>query len=247
MAGCPTNVTKFWSDEAAEDFIATHYPNFLGTYIAYPHAIQRADSIRYFLLHHYGGIYLDLDISTYRRLDALLTLPAWGCLTRPTGISNDALGSIPKHPFFQHVIQNLGTYDRNWGLPYVTVMYTTGPLFLSVLWKEYISVWGYPNSHGIGGLGRFRVLKQDPRRDDGYGFFRNEEGASWHGRDAHAVEWIGSHWLLVTTGGFLFGLCAISGWCWTMKRTRIDELEEPVARKTDEEGSTISVCEIEND
>jgi inositol phosphorylceramide mannosyltransferase catalytic subunit len=37
------------------------YPWFLETYDSYLYAIQRADSLRYFLLAHYGGIYLDLD------------------------------------------------------------------------------------------------------------------------------------------------------------------------------------------
>lgn len=38
-----------------------HYPWFLPTYVAYPYSIQRVDVLRYFLLHHYGGIYIDLD------------------------------------------------------------------------------------------------------------------------------------------------------------------------------------------
>lgn len=29
--------------------------------MAYPYSIQRVDVLRYFLLHHYGGIYIDLD------------------------------------------------------------------------------------------------------------------------------------------------------------------------------------------
>jgi hypothetical protein len=45
----------------ARTFIATHYPWFLETFEGYKYPIQRADSIRYFVLYHYGGIYIDLD------------------------------------------------------------------------------------------------------------------------------------------------------------------------------------------
>ena len=41
--------------------IVARYPWFLETYDGYPYPIQRADSIRYFVLHHFGGIYIDLD------------------------------------------------------------------------------------------------------------------------------------------------------------------------------------------
>lgn len=49
------------------------------------------------------------------------------------------MGSVPQHPFFLRVIQSLQSYSRNWQVPYVTVMYSTGPLFLSVIWKEYMA------------------------------------------------------------------------------------------------------------
>ena len=73
-----------------------------------------------------------------RRLDPLLSYHAWVRRTMPTGISNDAMGAIPQHPFFHRVIESLQSYDKSWVLPYITVMYSTGPLFLSVIWKEYM-------------------------------------------------------------------------------------------------------------
>jgi mannosyltransferase OCH1-like enzyme len=89
-----------------------------------------------------------------RRLDPLLSYNAWVRRTVPTGISNDAMGSVPQHPFFLRVIESLQLYNRNWRVPYITVMYGTGPLFLSVIWKEYIR-WGTTEE------GRVRVLMPD--------------------------------------------------------------------------------------
>ena len=50
-----------WTNEKARDFMVAEYPWFLETYDNYPQPIQRADAIRYFVLAHYGGIYIDLD------------------------------------------------------------------------------------------------------------------------------------------------------------------------------------------
>ena len=45
----------------SRELIATEYPWFLTTFDNYTQPIQRADAIRYFVLSHYGGIYIDLD------------------------------------------------------------------------------------------------------------------------------------------------------------------------------------------
>ena len=37
-------------------------PEFLPSYDAYKYPIQRADAVRYYILKHYGGIYVDLDM-----------------------------------------------------------------------------------------------------------------------------------------------------------------------------------------
>ncbi len=52
---------RLWTDALARELIASEYPWFLDTFDHYPYPIQRADAIRYFVLAHYGGIYIDLD------------------------------------------------------------------------------------------------------------------------------------------------------------------------------------------
>ena len=52
---------RLWTDELNREFIAAHYPWFLATYDRYPKPIQRADAVRYFILHKLGGLYVDLD------------------------------------------------------------------------------------------------------------------------------------------------------------------------------------------
>ncbi|KAL5334778.1 nucleotide-diphospho-sugar transferase [Aspergillus crustosus] len=193
-----------WTNEKSRDFIAAEYPWFLDTFDGYKYPIQRADSIRYFVLAHYGGTYIDLDDGCNRRLDPLLSYPAWVRRTAPTGISNDAMGSVPQHPFFLRVIELLQSYDRSWLLPYITVMYSTGPLFLSVVWKEYMAE--NPTE-----AGRVRILMQDEYNRYSWSFFTHHVGNSWHGKDARLIFWMGQHWVFLTVCGFVVagavGLC----------------------------------------
>jgi mannosyltransferase OCH1-like enzyme len=58
----PANqLIQLWTNEKSREFIAAEYPWFLETFDGYKYPIQRADSIRYFVLAHYGGTYIDLD------------------------------------------------------------------------------------------------------------------------------------------------------------------------------------------
>lgn len=41
--------------------VISSYSWFLSTWDNYPFAIERADAIRYFVVYHFGGLYIDLD------------------------------------------------------------------------------------------------------------------------------------------------------------------------------------------
>ncbi|KAI9842092.1 MAG: hypothetical protein M1838_003276, partial [Thelocarpon superellum] len=171
-----------WTDESSRSFMAAEYPWFLETFDGYDQTIQRADAIRYFVLAHFGGIYIDLDDGCNRRLDPLLSYPAWLRKTNPTGISNDVMGSVAQHPFFLRVIESLQSYNHRWALPYITVMYSTGPLFLSVIWKEYMQT---VRDEGA----RVRILMPDESNKHAWSFFIQHRGSSWHGDDARYIFW----------------------------------------------------------
>jgi mannosyltransferase OCH1-like enzyme len=207
---------KLWTDAKSREFIAAEYPWFLETFDNYPFPIERADAIRYFVLAFYGGIYIDLDDGCNRRLDPLLSYPAWVRFTVPTGISNDAMGSVPQHPFFLRTIESLQAYNRNWLMPYITVMYSTGPLFLSVIWKEYMRD-KRPAEEQV------RILMPEDYKGHQWSFFNISKGSSWHGKDAQTIFWMGKHWLLLTVSGFavagVVGACL--WWTWSMWVMRV--------------------------
>jgi len=121
-----------------------------------------------------------------RRLDPLLTYSAWVRRTIPTGISNDVMGAVPHHPFFLKAIDSLPRYDRSWVLPYITVMGSTGPLFLSIIWRHYNS------GAKLAEKDRVRVLFPDEYSKHSWSFFTHHMGSSWHQKDVQIIMWVSS-------------------------------------------------------
>jgi len=105
-------------------------------------------------------------------------------------------------------------YNRDWALPYITVMATTGPLFLSVLWKKWMNS-GLNVGDGPDG-GRVRILLSDDYHKKPWSFFNQFVGSSWHGEDARFIFWMGDHWFMLTVAGFaaagVVGL--VAWWIW---------------------------------
>jgi mannosyltransferase OCH1-like enzyme len=122
----PTWDFKLWETREANAFVLRQYPQLYDIYQAYPLEIQRSNVLRYLLLHHYGGMYFDLDLACHQPLDFLrnetfITPPA-----NPTGINNAFIVSSKGHPFWAHVIKNLPKYNVYWYTPYLTNMFSTG-------------------------------------------------------------------------------------------------------------------------
>lgn len=183
-----------WTDAGSREFIAENYPWFLDTFDAYPYPIQRADAIRYFVLYHYGGVYLDLDIGCKRPLDQLLVYPVILPKTIPVGVSNDLMFSEKKHPFMAQTIHNLITFDHSWILNYPTVMFSTGPMFLSAQYGFWTSSHApSPESPG----GEIRILpkalygKNAKPGEAPHSFFSHYYGSSWHADDAAFIGFLG--------------------------------------------------------
>lgn len=195
-----------WTDDMSREFIAEEYPWFLKTWDSYPYPIQRADAIRYFALSHYGGVYIDLDDGCERRLDPLLTVPAFVRETVPTGISNDVMGAVPRHPFFLKTLDSLKNYKRNWLVPYITIMFSTGPLFLSVMLMQY-------KRYGVPEAGKVRILLPKDYKTHTLSFFAIAPGSSWHLDDAKFIKSLANHIGLAVFGGFIIaGIVFLLEW-----------------------------------
>lgn len=138
---------RLWTDADNAEFIARHYPWFLPVYRAYPREIMRVDAVRYFLLHHYGGVYIDLDFECLQAMDPLLTgrtllfgqepelhvryhAAAGSQLNRI--VCNAWMACVPGHAFWRHLFRVL---QRNAGCP--DTLDATGPMMLTRAVAQY--------------------------------------------------------------------------------------------------------------
>jgi inositol phosphorylceramide mannosyltransferase catalytic subunit len=123
---------KLWTDQQGLELIRDEYPWFLPTYEAYPYSIQRVDAVRYFILHKYGGIYIDLDMGCNRELTFMREHGFTAPLTYPVGISNDVMAAQPGNAYLERVIHRLQYWNHWLFIKYVQVMFSTVRSILTI-------------------------------------------------------------------------------------------------------------------
>ncbi len=103
-----------WTDIENRELIKQHYPWFLSTFDSYTEGVMRADACRYFYMHRYGGLYIDLDMEPLKTTDELIIKFVPNERTEPVAflgylsdmydhdenIPNAWMLSTPGHPFW---------------------------------------------------------------------------------------------------------------------------------------------------
>ena len=102
----------FWDETKSRTLLEENYPWFLTVYDSYPYWIQRCDAIRYFILHYYGGFYIDMDIESLKPIDDLLEDYEL-VVSKLIDINNAIIGSIPGHPLWLQVFEELKKRQLN--------------------------------------------------------------------------------------------------------------------------------------
>lgn len=115
-----------WDGATIRDLILNEYPEYLRMWDEYPNMIQKIDSGKIFILHHYGGVYIDLDIVSIKPIDSLFkdydivfsqcflhtpTVKIMSMLNlkrmAKTHINNAFIACIPQHPVMSKMIRML--------------------------------------------------------------------------------------------------------------------------------------------
>ena len=136
----PTWTWRFWTDRDLLEFVAQKYPEYLELYCRYPLGVQRADLGRYLLLHHFGGVYADMDAECLHSLEPLSNEDRLILCEEPPGpatpqaaargfdriLFNGVMASPAGHPFWPHLLTRLVAtrHARN-------VLDATGPYLLT--------------------------------------------------------------------------------------------------------------------
>lgn len=136
----------FWNDRDLLEFIAKHYPAYLNLFCSYHQGVQRADAGRYMLLHHFGGVYADIDAECIRPLNPLVEETRlilckepkthWVWTTNHRGLPmllfNGVMASPARHPFWLHLLDRMiGVKDAR------DVLDSTGPCLLTGAFLSY--------------------------------------------------------------------------------------------------------------
>jgi hypothetical protein len=193
------------------------------------------------VLHKYGGVYLDLDIGCRKPVDPLLNFPALLPVTKPVGVSNDLMFSEPASPFMDAVIHNLMAFDHQYLSAYPTVMFSTGPMFVSAMLSLHRGVrllpqtlygknidpslvpdsffWHYYGSCECTSAALFPCTLELIE----YGF------AAWHANDSQIFTFLGLFgWKLLQLGGIVVLLGALR-LIWSYRATLLSKIWTPRA------------------
>lgn len=121
------------------------------------------------------------------------------------GLTNHVMGTEKNGAYFQLLINRLQSYNYNWLLPYMTVMNSAGPHFVSLVWVEYLKM--IPRQEEV------RILMQEEYAGNYWSFFTKEQGGTWNHWDTRAFKWAGNHIVFVSTMCFL-GICLLTAFVW---------------------------------
>ncbi|KAM3514411.1 hypothetical protein MY11210_001965 [Beauveria gryllotalpidicola] len=197
---------KHWTDANATDFIRQHYTKVFPHYSHYYQDIQRANVLRYAVLHHYGGVYLDLDVTCLVALDStpLMHLPFVSPGAHPAGVNNAFIVSHKGHGFLSHLLRSVPSHDLHWGLlfrlPYIENMFSAGCMFFSNMWMSYartlVSGRALDKVHVLGDENG-RLAPHMLRGVVTTPLMAHGGASSWHGWDAAVMVTIGRYYLFI--------------------------------------------------
>jgi mannosyltransferase OCH1-like enzyme len=137
---------KVWTDAECDEFVTAVWPELEKLYRSFPYPIQRFDMIRYLILHTYGGVYLDLDMMPVKSLDFLTATQDFVVCKEPAEaatihkrdyiISNAFMASPAQHKFINFLLNDLATHKTSFKDRNNTILDTTGPFFMSRVYKK---------------------------------------------------------------------------------------------------------------
>ena len=140
---------RFWNKPMIQEFLEMTCPDFIPYYNAYPFNVQRWDAVRYLILYHIGGLYVDFDYECISPLDVLLfdstccmgMEPAIHSLINHKSIivGNALMASKSGHPYMAAIIEDMKTnFSVNYGKGDSSqVLESTGPFMVTRVYEQY--------------------------------------------------------------------------------------------------------------
>ncbi|UNI18041.1 hypothetical protein JDV02_004338 [Purpureocillium takamizusanense] len=204
----PTWEYKLWHSDEARAFIKSEFPSFLAIYDGFKSAQQRSDALRYFLVRHFGGIYIDLHIHCDASLEPLLFYPAWVAYSGEGPLSNDIIAGEPGHPFWLLMTtteSDPGPFKAKTPAapPHVGPHVAMGPWYETQKWERYHAEKPSDSPDLM-----LLLAGEDKAATPGV-FFHVGEGLRERKGSHAVVQWAGRHPYQITFLGFAVACAAV--------------------------------------
>lgn len=134
----PNWTHHLWTRESAAAFLEGYHPEGFARYTEVVQARERAEVLRYAVLEHFGGVFLDLGIKCLQPLDEIRALPFVTAGAYPARVDNSFFSSRPHHPFLRRLLEDLETRTQTWRLPFVEKMLSSDFSYFSNSWMKYV-------------------------------------------------------------------------------------------------------------
>nr|POE52182.1 mannosyl phosphorylinositol ceramide synthase sur1 [Quercus suber] len=179
---------KLWTGRMSREFLEREYPWFLATYDNFQFPVQKIDALRYFLMRHYGGIYIDLDNVRNATRDSVRR--ALMGRRRVVNVSSSHCAFTRLGPQTAGMEPSATTYSA----PPRTILsgYATGQWFLTKMWEEYHGQLS-PQTTVL-----TRVMMDGRPEGAPWVFFNHSRGGTWDNWDNRMFGWIGQNLILFT-------------------------------------------------
>ena len=136
-----------WTAEKIIPWLKTHYSWFVPTFENYRYDMQRIDAMKYFVLFHFGGIYIDLDVKCNAPdlITAMIPMEKrenepdiiFHMGTEGIAANTDILAAKKHHPFFKLALSELPSANRWFYLYHLTIILSAGPTYLYGIYQQY--------------------------------------------------------------------------------------------------------------
>jgi inositol phosphorylceramide mannosyltransferase catalytic subunit len=180
-----------WTDKDIFDYIRQRHPLYYDTFRKFPYGIQKADAIRYFILHDFGGLYSDLDLVPKRNVESYLAdgMPVYLLFSPNMNVfTNFLMASAPGELLWREIWKRLSNpVMPSWVVgKHLEVMYSTGPAMVNDV------VMNYPQP--IGFLPRTVFAPMDVTGNFGTDVSKKAgvimlPGQSWNSIDSTILNW----------------------------------------------------------
>ena len=203
-----------WTDDMIINFMNTHYKEFLDLYTSYKYTIQKVGVFRYFVLYHYGGTYVDLDIGCNNQdgcfNDFLVNeVVLFKNYSPVDNVTNAIMMSERMHPFMEFCINNLYYYKDDYDLfgKHLHVMNSTGPGYLTSMYDRYRNDNDCKNIRVVkkNVYGNCNICNQSENTCKGALFFFNN-GMSWNELDSKIFNFCFCNRYLLFVGIFIISV-----------------------------------------